>query len=222
MKLHGYTPRTRTGEVLPVPVEMIPRVWKKAVCFFAEIPQYDVHRLFSRLLTGQDRLWVATGAEWSLYYHYLATIVTTITAKPPSTRLVFKCTDPAGRRSLTVHLAGIDAGVWIDSAVERITAYGKEQRCRQLFLLAKMPWREYAMRFYSRDWDRVGYSRDRPTKAKGVFKLRNRVGYYRLVLPVPAEKWKSQLYNMGRICYFKEETKEGTEGYDADHTATAS
>jgi hypothetical protein len=165
---------------------MIPKIWQNVAYFFTWIPQYDVEQLHARLLVGRDRLWLVaqTAGVWRLGRDrfYMGVVVTTVTAKPPSTRKVFRRSDPAQLRSLTVHLAGgRGAGIsgWIDCAVSRISAYGKEQGCRQLFLLAKKSWRQFAMRFYSRDWDTVAYSRDRPVKARcsmGTIS-RNRVAF---------------------------------------------
>jgi hypothetical protein len=203
--LGPLAPRRRKGEVLPVPPQMLPKVWKRLTHFFRSIPDFDVDRQYSRLLGGFDQLWLAIRTAGSGFSNsdYIGVLVTTVTNRPPSYRQVFNPADRALRRSLTVHMAdGLAIEGWIQSAVERITKYGKEQGCRQLFIKARKSWRRFATRFYSRDdWDRVAYSRDRPTRA--LYKhTRNRMGYYRVLVPV--EEIRKTMYNVGPICYFKE------------------
>lgn len=198
-------PRIRQGEVLPVPPEMLPKAWPRAQKFFRSIPDYKIERLHRRLLLGEGRLWLAFQTAGVIPGQpIVGVIVTSVSDKPPSVRKCFQKADPAAMRSLTVHLAAGEAlEAWISSAIERITAYGIEQGCRQLFLLARKGWLEYARRFYSKGgWDTVAYSRDRPTQAKGEFPSRNRVGYYRPLVPV--RKWTRGLYNRGSVCYIQE------------------
>ena len=190
-----------------MPTEMVPRFWKNVSRLFSRIPEYDVEQLHARLLLGRDKLWLAVQTAGAPRTRtYMGVLVTTITHKPPTLQKRFHRTDPAQMRSLTIHLAGGEAVEgWIESAVERITAYGKEQHCRQLFLLAKKGWREQAMKFFSRDWDTVAYSRDRPTQAKGHRGTRLSIspGFYRVV--VPAREVDVKQYASGTRCYVKEE-----------------
>jgi hypothetical protein len=199
-------PRVCRGEVLPVPPEMLPKAWPDGRRLMRRVPGYDVQRLYHRLLLGHYKLWLAirtAGFYSQPGSPILGVIVTAVTASPPSTRQCFQRADPAARRSLTVHLAeGKALEAWIQSAVERISAYGREQNCRQLFLMARKGWREYVLRFYSPNWDTVAYSRDRPTQAQGIYRMRNRVGFYRRVIPV--REIRRQSYNTGTLCYMKE------------------
>lgn len=183
--------------MLPVPPEMIPRVWKNASTFFRSIPDYDLDRLRMRLLVGSDTLWLIVQTAGNPIRHpYMGAITTTVSDKPPNARFPI-------RRSLTVHLAGGEViNGWIKNAVERITAYGREQQCRQLFLVARKGWCEYAMRFFSRDWDTVAYSRDRRTESPcRKYKLINRPGFFRVVTPMTGS---NNICRRGTRCYAKE------------------
>jgi hypothetical protein len=197
----------RKGEVLPVPPEMAAQLWTHVKTRFESVPDLNIERLYSRLLLGADKLWVAVepvsvpGED-----PFLGVILTTVSDEPPTRQKVFERLAPANRRSLAVHLAeGRKVYSWIESAVERITEYGKQERCRMLFIKASRAWRRYATRFYSRDdWQVVAFSRDRATAAKRVFKRRNTPGFYLVMQPVASCDWKRQLYNNGTRCYFEE------------------
>lgn len=208
-------PRFRQAEVLPVPQEKIALLWKCAARFLRTIPNYDLDRARVRLLSGQDRLWLAAmtvGKQSSWWYKdpYIAAIVTTVSDgqpfkwKPPK---LFQRKDPTLRRSLKVHMVGESPMAWIDSAVERITAYGKEQKCRMLFLSTRQGWRKHATSFWAPDWELVAHTRDRPTKGRGGkgpkhYPGWNKVGNYRIMQPL--KEMRGQDYNSGTMCYFQE------------------
>lgn len=169
------------GEVLPVPPSALDGHWKPIARFFRRCHNanvtYDVDRLHARLVAGIDMLWIAVVDRKERPIR--GVIVTSITNRSPSGRRYFD----AHARSLTVHLAtGRSIEAWIDSAVERITRYGREQGCKQLFLICRKSWRQYAVRFYDASWEHVGIARDRKGKL-APHRLYNRVGHFREVVP---------------------------------------
>jgi hypothetical protein len=186
---------SRHGEVQLVEPQLIPHAWKYVETYFRRIPRYDVEGLHNRLLLGVDRLWVAIQTSGAIQRRYLGVIVTSLTMDHP----------PRGfleNRTLFVHLAeGELIECWIQSAVQVIKDYARLHDSRQLFVKARKGWREYALKFYSREWDTVAYSRDRPTKAKVRWKKCNQ-GLYRRVVPV--ENMKRGLYNKSTTCYIQE------------------
>ena len=98
-------------------------------------------------------------------------------------------------RTLKVHLAAGAIRLWIDSAVERIAAYGKQQKCRILFLMAQKGWRKMVLRFWSEYWDVIAYCRDRVEKKRAAKSEKYRrirgaqqVGWYRILEPVEKRK----------------------------------
>jgi hypothetical protein len=199
-------------ELLPVPPELVPRVWR-SVCLVAlrKIPGYDIARMRTRLLVGRDRLWVAYHPWYGQQWLY-GVIITSLSDEPPSTRPCFRRQDPALRKSLTIHLAGeYQLLSWLDSAIERINRYAREQGCRQLFLLARKGWQSQLTRWWSKEWEGVAIGRDRATKSTcSRFRFRNRPGYFRPLVPLPAGEGEGRRYNkhvygfMG-TAYFKQQ-----------------
>jgi hypothetical protein len=160
-------------------------------------------------------LWLAVITEGNPYAEACTGVLLTsvrdtppIHQTPSNMLKAFQRKDPALRRSLVVHLAeGRNCGLWVASAVARISAYGREQGCRMLFVLAKRAWRKYAVRFWSPEWEVVGLSRDRPVplrnpQGRNHSKRLQRVGWYRVVEPVG--KMTPQRYENSAKCYFEE------------------
>jgi hypothetical protein len=159
------------------------------------------------LLLGTDRLWIANDANQGL----VGAIVTTISNKPPQQRNAFKRADRAAMKSLIIHLAGEYRLLsWIDSAVERIQRYARQNNCRMLFISCRRGWHKWMYhRWYSREWEAVAIGRDRPTASKCKrLAARNKPGYFRLMVPVPAEKFDRYMYGFMSTCYFKAPSKE--------------
>ena len=118
-------------------------------------------------------------------------MITSISERPPSDRKVFR----KGGRSLTVHLAaGKRIESWIEQAAERITAYGRAHGCRELFIMSRYGWQEYLPHFLGRGWDRVAFSRDRPSRHDGR-KRRNKIGYFRVVDPQPEGRRRVSIHH---------------------------
>lgn len=199
-------PPQHPGEVLPVPPEMISQMWKKVRYVFRKIPGYDVERTHTRLLVGIDQLWVGI-VEGAIR----GVIITSISPRPPSNRKVFRRKEPALMKSLTIHLAGGPKGVerllsWLPSAIERINRYAREHDCRQLFILARRGWQRHLKRWWSPEWEGVAFSRDRPTKSTcKQYRTRNTPGYFRPMVPVPAEKFSRHRYRIVGTFYFPKE-----------------
>jgi len=193
-------------EVLPVPPEMIPRVWLSVRRVLARIPGYDIERAHSRLLAGVDQLWVSYHHDRDKCWPLAGAVITSISERPPSKRKCFKRKDPALMKSLTIHLAGETFLLeWLDSAMERITQYAREHGCRQLFILTRRGWHTQLKRFWSREWESMAISRDRPSKSTCArFRFRNRFGYFRPMVPVPAHRFTRHMYGFMGTFYFKE------------------
>jgi hypothetical protein len=166
------------GELLPVPCEMIPRVWR-AVRSAIRAPQkglgpgYDTDRLHGRLLLGIDCLWVAALTKAQPHHKGLQTrfagIVITSIGPPPTPR---PCKLFYTERSLTVHfIAGVATEAWIADAVQKICDYGKAMGCRQVFAISRSQWTGYYAGKFFDNFERVGIARDR-----GRYK---RLGYFR-------------------------------------------
>jgi len=211
----------RNSEVVPVPVDKVPRMWKYVVPFFADVPDLNLNQLYQRLLSGEDKLWAVLPPARYFKYHRtcLAALTTTITHMPPSNRKCFEQKDPRLRRSLRVHLVGdVIIKCWLDSAVERVTRYAREQECHQLFVQTRPRWRRWAMQFYSPEWHRMGFGRDRPSRPfVKTFKLRNKVGHYAVVKPAPPDQiengvMNSRLYHKSGTCYFHYKEKKHAPG----------
>lgn len=191
-------------EMLPVPPELTPKVWKAArKVAFSKIPGYDIERTHTRLLVGIDRLWVAYSnrpGSRSL----LGVVITSLSQRPPSKRKCFRRTDPALMKSLTIHVAGEYFLLsWLDSAIERINRYAREQGCRQLFILSRKGWQRHVKRWWSREWEGVAFGRDRPTKSTcKQYRERNKPGYFRPMAPVPREKFSRHRYRIVGTFYF--------------------
>ena len=190
-------------EVLPVPAEMVQQVWRSVrQVAFAKIPGYDIERTHVRLLAGVDQLWIAFGEN----RRTLGVIVTSISNRPPQQRKAFLRKDPALMKSLTIHLAGADAILsWLDSAIERINLYARQHGCRQLYILARKGWHKWLYRWHSKEWEVVALGRDRATVSKCKrLSARNTPGYFRLLIPVPAEKWNRSHYAIMSFCRFRQ------------------
>ena len=189
-------------EVLPVPAEMVPSVWRSArQVAFSKIPGYDIERTHTRLLAGVDQLWLAFDGENALR----GVIVTSISPRPPQQRVAFLRKDKALMRSLIIHIVGERCPLsWLDSAIERINLYARQNGCRQLYILARKGWQQFLKRWYSEEWEVVALGRDRPTASKcRVLKERNKPGYFRLLIPIPPEKWNRYHYTFMSTCRFK-------------------
>ena len=197
-------PTGRPAEVLPVPVGMVKTAWRSLAYFFRRIPGYDSEKLHHALLVGKSTLWVAVEKAPAPKSLFLGVLVTTVLERPPTQQKAFRRTNPDERRSLVVHLAeGRRIEAWIANAVERISRYGWEHGCRQLFLQSSSGWLEFARRFYSDAWLAAGYTRDRHKPVK-TNPRRARPGYYRLLQLVPASQWKPYMENSGTHFYIKE------------------
>lgn len=193
-------------ELLPVPPEYVDKFWRGA-CRVAlrKIPGYDQNRTHQRLLIGLDTLWVACApvgcpSIWGV-------VITSLSERPPSPMKCFQRKNPALMRSLTVHVAGeyvVDK--WIDSAIERITRYAREMGCRQLFLIMRKGYQRWFTRpFFSRGWEAMGIARDRSTKSKcEAYRRRNTPGHFRVVMPMPSERFTRHMYRMTDRFYLKE------------------
>ena len=111
----------------------------------------------------------------------------------------FERKNPALMRSLTVHVAGeyyLDR--WIESAIERITRYAREQACRQLFVMVRKGYqRRFVWPFWSRGWEAMGIARDRRTKCTcKTYQYRNTPGHFRVVMPVASERFTRHMYTL--------------------------
>lgn len=190
-------------EVLPVPAELVPRFWNAVrQVALSKIPDYNLERTHTRLLVGLDQLWIACGSRpGSKSNALLGVIITSISDEPPSDKKCFKPT-----RSLTIHIAGqYKLLSWLDSAIERITRYARQNHCRQLFLMARWSWQQYMKRWWSKEWEGVAFARDRRTRSTcHRFKGRNTPGYFRPMVPVPASKFTRHMYGFMGTWYFKE------------------
>lgn len=195
---------TRIAHLLHVPDEMIRHAWKDAERWLAAVPGLDLAAQRARLFKGEDRLWIPVLHGGSMPAKRvpgagLGVVITRVTEKAPA-----NLSKLFPLRSLTVHLAeGVAIECWIQSAVETLTRYAKDEGCRQLFVQARRGWRTYATKFYSTDWEKVGYSRDRPTAGQGShYPGWNEVGKYRLMHPV--KRMTKGDYNTGSMCFFEE------------------
>lgn len=186
-------------DVLPVPPEMLPLVWPRVRRVFSLIPNYDVERTHTRLLVGLDRLWVANMPQ-----RLAGVIVTSFSLRPPSKRKCFKRKDPALMRSLTIHVAGeLNLLSWLDSAMERINLYARQQGCRQLFLMSRKGWQKHIKRWWSPEWECVAFARDRPAKSTcKAYRTRNTPGYFRPMVPVPRAQFSRHRYRIIGTFYF--------------------
>jgi hypothetical protein len=194
-------------EMLPIPAEHVDKFWR-GVCLTAlrKIPGYDMHRTHQRLLVGLDQLWVACSPYVGSRVIW-GVCITTISERPPSARKCFQRDDPALMRSLTIHMAGQWYPYkWMDSAIERITAYALEHKCRQLFLSTRKNWQRRINRrfFYAAKWEGVAITRDRPTKSTcRQFQLRNTPGHYRPMVPV--KNFTRHMYGYMCTFYFQDQ-----------------
>lgn len=187
-------------EVLPVPPEMVSRVWKPVRRVLAKIPHYDIERTYARLRVGVDQLWVSYAAD-----RLAGVVITSISNRPPKRRRCFWRNDAALMKSLTIHVAGEHALLsWLDSAIERINRYAREHRVHQLFLMARKGYQRHLIRrWWSSEWEMVAFSRDRPTKSTcWQYRERNKPGYFRPLVPVPKEKFSRHRYRIVGVAEF--------------------
>jgi hypothetical protein len=194
----------KEAELLPVPAEYVDKFWK-GVCrsTLRKIPGYDMIRTHQRLLVGLDQLWVAC-APYSCPSIW-GVVITSISERPPSDRKCFERKNPALMRSLTIHIAGeYFLGRWLPGAIERITRYAREHGCRQIFILMRKAWQKWIVRpFFTRGWEAVAISRDRPTKSTcEAYRLRNTPGHFRVV--IPTKHFTRHMYRMTGRFYLKE------------------
>lgn len=189
----SYQPK-QTYEVLPVPPELVPKVWKPVRrVALSKIPNYDIERTHTRLLVGIDRLWVAFSPV-----QLVGVVITSISPRPPKRRKVFWRADTALMKSLTIHVAGEHQLLhWLASAMERINLYAREHECHQLFIMGRKPWQKWLKRWWSPEWECVAFSRDRPTTSTcKQYRERNKPGYFRPMVPIPREKFSRHRYRI--------------------------
>jgi hypothetical protein len=204
-----HPPRVAEGELLPViPVEAAVKLWRTTVKRMIMGPRgmgldsdYDIERLHGRLVVGMDRLWLALFTKGG-YAGTTAGIVITSIGPPPSDRpqkLFLK------ERSLTVHfIAGHRTGAWIPDAIQKLTAYGKENGCRQIFVLMRRSWQHYMHAFFGA-FERVGLARDRMVKnGQDPRNAIMRPGHFRLLEPLPPRLAYSLARRHRRKVYIQE------------------
>jgi len=180
--------RTTKGELLLVPVELVPAVWDRAYYLIrrkGQAPEgYDIKALYQRLLLGRDRLWLAvfTHAKAHLMNSYGGMVISTVGPPPKDLSHVLFTRD----RSITVHvIAARKIYSWFDDAVEKITAYGLENECRQCFAMGRQGWFGQMKKFYGR-FERVGIGLDRlKTRGRDTRQCTMRPGYFRRIEPWP-------------------------------------
>jgi len=189
-------------EVIPVPADYLPPLWPTVARFLkrhgGEV--LDVERIHGRLLLGRDLLWIGLQHD-NRWTPYTAAILTTVSDHAPTHQKAFV----RDARSLTVHLAaGARPGCWIDSAVERIVRYGKDNGCRQIFVAARKCWRRYAVQFFGA-FEATGYTYDRPSKTAGgkFHRQRARPGHYRRVEIAPEGIRRQELYRPAKVTYVR-------------------
>ena len=225
-----HLPQVAKGELLPVPVEMVPQFWRNAKCLIhgpkngiGRDRGYDIERLHGRLLLGMDRLWMAVITEGSRSYtsRFAGVVITSI--GPPPTDLPGKMFSK--EQSLTVHfISGIHTLAWANDAIEKIIAYGKENNCRQLFMLGRVGWLvNYGRRFYGH-FDRVGLARDRMRanpryNPAGRHYSSTRVGHFRLLVPLPPGMSWEVGRRSRRRAYFREEKVYGDRSANVGETS---
>ena len=184
---NGFAPRVTEGELYLVPVSWAHSCFHRAR-FVIQAPRsgigrdYDINRLYGRLVLGMDRLWLAaftpTANKW-IRDLFAGVVITSIGKAPPDRpRKLF----PEDDRSLIAHfIAGRNLESWIGDAIEKITDYGKKNGCKQIFVMLRKNWFHYAHPFYGR-FERVGLARDRATKTGGNMKDGiHRPGHFRLL-----------------------------------------
>jgi hypothetical protein len=199
------TAKTRV-EMLPVPAEYVDKFWR-GVCLstLRKIPGYDMRRTHQRLLIGLDQLWIACSPQVGSYSIW-GVVITSISTRPPSDRKCFVRKDAALMRSLTIHVAGdYYLPTWLDSAIERVARYARQQGCRQLFLMTRKGWQRDVVRgfWYAGKWEAVAISRDRPTKSTcPEYRNRNTPGHFRII--IPTTKFNRHMYHMMGRFYLKE------------------
>lgn len=184
---------------------MLPNVWPFVRPWLKKNKGVDLKDCRYQLLLGRDMLWAAWRTDTR---ECVGAAITSVWQKPPELIKNPRLKSVKNKRTLRVHLAGGKIWWWIDSAVERIARYGHEEKCKVLFLIASLQWRRYALRFWSKEWDRVAISRDKVRNNKRGKKVyfvnRNRVGFYRMFQPV--KKMNKQQFNTGT--YFRFEIAE--------------
>ena len=194
-------------EMLPVTPEYVDKFFKGVwLTALRKIPNYDMVRTHQRLLIGLDQLWIAFSPQVGIHSIW-GVVITSVSERPPSSLKVFERKNPALMRSLTIHVAGeIHLGSWLESAIERIALYARQQCCRQLFILTRKGWQKRISRpfFYASNWEGVAISRDRPTKSTcPEFRTRNTPGFFRPMVPV--KKFTRHMYGFMGTFYFKDQ-----------------
>lgn len=158
---------------------MVPQLWYNAR-FYIRSPKsgishdYDIERLHGRLLLGMDRLWMAVttteGGRHGRGPGYVGVVITSLGPLPDCSPKLFR-----KEQSLLVHfIAGRYLKAWISDAIEKIAAYGKENGCRQIFVMANLGWQHHTHKFLD-FFERVGLARDHGPVGRGL----NRPGYFR-------------------------------------------
>ena len=180
------------GELLPVPTDMVPKLWTgvkqsirgpRGMGDEAWNCAYDVKRLHGRLLVGMDRLWIAVITKGCNTGKFAGIVITSLGPPPPDRphKLFFI------ERSLTVHfIAGHLPRAWMDDAIEKIALYGKENGCRQIFVLARRNWQSSLKKGFFGRFARVGIARDRMVaNGRDPRNALMRPGHFRLLEPLP-------------------------------------
>jgi len=192
------------AELLPVDPPMLETLWRDIVRIAHwEGNEYDTNRLKSRALAGIDRVWLGAYTRCCRYDKFAGLIVTTVSDKPPTKTRPFKGVG----RSLTVHIVSArDPGALMDSAVERLTLYGKEQSCKALFVMGRPHWRVYALRFFG-NFPIMGWARDRKLALSNKNTYRNRPGYF-LPVEVGPDEDHRPFYKRRRAAFIQPRTLE--------------
>ncbi|HEY6290746.1 MAG TPA: hypothetical protein VI455_04180 [Terriglobia bacterium] len=179
-----------TGEVLPVSREMLEEVWRRALWGIRakrnrgrEI--FDLNHMYQRLRSGHDLLWVAFthNDKFTNASGFVGAVITTVSSVPPGGKKFRLGLGPDELRSLTIHwLAGRKIKSWIDSAVERIIRYAREQNVHQLFIKTTARRRAFFCDPIWAAWDGpVAWARDRISRVYPHMRKRHQPGFYRPV-----------------------------------------
>jgi len=138
--LEHYKGLKQEAEVVLVDVELVPKFWDdiSRILHWGGAT-YDTDSLRPKLLIGTSRVWLAIFTRSKVVNPLCGVIVTTVTDEAPKLpnpyrdNRYLKDLYDFTARSLLAYFAGRNRSCWFDSAVERISQYGQEQKCRQLF-----------------------------------------------------------------------------------------